>query len=129
MSVDSIASNIQNYHFQPAQSIGRAFKTDDPAAGSSSASPTTPSGSAPAAASGSLQGMSSDLQNILLQLQSSSGSGTAEAGNPLQAAKGVRPHHHPHNGGTQQAGAPGGSAQSGAVAQSAASAISVLSAG
>lgn len=134
MSVDSISSSIQSHQYRPVHSARRAFETDGPAAGSPPASVTTDSSSAPTSASGSLQSLSSDLRNILLQLQSSSGSGTAEAGNPTQAVQGVRPRQpHHHGGRTQQATAPGGSqvgaTQGGPVTTSAASAASVLSAG
>ncbi len=87
MSIDGIASNIQAY--QTAQLSGNSA--------SSAVSPFAPSTGAKSnsasTASGSLQNLSSGLQNVLLQMQSSGGN-TTEAGNPVQAAPGMQHHHH-----------------------------------
>ncbi len=85
MSIDSIASSIQAY-----QTCASPFA---PLTGTAASATTT--------VSGSLKSLSSDLQNVLLQLQSSGGK-TTEAGNPTQAAPGVHHHHHGH---TRQASA------------------------
>lgn len=103
MSIDGIASNIQAY--QTAQlssnSASSALSPFAPSTGAKSNSAST--------AAGSLQNLSSGLQNVLLQMQSSGGNIT-EAGNPTQAAPGM-PHHH-HHAHTQQGAAKTASATS-----------------
>ncbi len=95
MSVDSIASAIQAYQASPlsGNSAASGVSAFAPAAGTGAKSANT--------LCGSLQGLSSDLQNVLLQLQSGGGK-TSEAGSPTQATPGMHHHHHGHS---QQASA------------------------
>ncbi len=93
MSIDSISSAIQAYQASPLSGNSAT----------NGASAFAPGGTAKSAhtLSGSLQGLSSDLQNVLLQLQSGGGK-TSEAGSPTQATPGMHHHHHGHS---QQASA------------------------
>lgn len=95
MSIDSISSAIQAYQASP-------LSGNSASNGASAFAPAAGAGAKPAnTLSGSLQGLSSDLRNVLLQLQSGAGK-TSEAGSPTQATPGM--HHHRH-GHSQQASA------------------------
>ena len=93
MSIDSISSAIQAYQASPL--------SGNPAANGASAFAPAAGAKPASTLSGSLQSLSSDLQNVLLQLQSGGGK-TSEAGSPTQATPGM---HHLHRGHSQQASA------------------------